>query len=126
MPANQPAAADGAAAAAAADTAAAPWRSPVGCTPPSAAAVDAAFRAWCDAEGVLWPKCGIGHSEATGRCVVAREDIDEGEVVVEVRVGVWGCGWGCGFGGEVRGAVVLSISQQPAAAAAGRQRETVS
>ena len=66
--------------------AAAGWRSPIGCTH---AAVDGdttpAFRAWCDKEAVLWPKCGIAELPATGRGVVALQDIAEGEVVVEVR-----------------------------------------
>ena len=75
-----------AAAAAAAAGAAAlsqPSRSPIGCTEPGAD--DAPFREWCDANKVLWPKLVVGSTPETGRCVLAAEDIAEGDVVVEVR-----------------------------------------
>lgn len=73
----------GAAAPLPAVAAAAAWRSPIGCTAPGAD--PSAFRAWCASERILWPKCAVGQSPVTGRCVVATQDIAEGEVVVEVR-----------------------------------------
>jgi hypothetical protein len=87
MPSKRDAGGDGAAAAAAAPAAAAAaaWRSPIGCTARADAdPAEAAFRSWCDAEKILWPKCAVGVSAATGRCVVATGDIKECEVVVEV------------------------------------------
>lgn len=57
-------------------------RSPIGCT--TEAPSPTPFSAWCAKHSVLWPKCGMAVSAATGRCVVATEDIKEGEVVVEV------------------------------------------
>jgi hypothetical protein len=67
------------------------WRSPLGCTALRGGAPgEPAFRTWCDANSIAWPKCGIGSSPTTGRCVVATSDIAEGETVVEVTR-VWGC-----------------------------------
>jgi SET domain-containing protein 6 len=73
-----------AAAAAAAAAAVLPGvtRSPIGCTTEDPSPAD--FTKWCAERSVLWPKCGMAVSEATGRCVVATEDIKQGEVVVEV------------------------------------------
>lgn len=57
-------------------------RSPLGRTDSDVGV--AAFQTWCKSEHVLAPKCSIGHIEATGRGVIAEQDISSGEVVVEV------------------------------------------
>ncbi len=42
------------------------------------------FLAWCATVGIKHPKCTIGVLPGTGRGVIATQDIQHGEVVVEV------------------------------------------
>ncbi|KAF8073173.1 SETD6 [Scenedesmus sp. PABB004] len=64
--------------------AAAPQRSPLGCTASAPDKPAAPFVAWCAERRVLWPKCAVADLPATGRGVAATADIAAGEVVVEV------------------------------------------
>lgn len=58
------------------------WRSPTGCTDDDRE--PGAFLSWCAQKKILWEKCELGNRSSTGRCVLAKEYILEGEIVVEV------------------------------------------
>eukprot|EP00878_Enallax_costatus_P033761 GHUV01037316.1.p1 GENE.GHUV01037316.1~~GHUV01037316.1.p1 ORF type:complete len:137 (+),score=10.92 GHUV01037316.1:26-436(+) len=57
-------------------------RSPLGCT--TEAPSPKTFSIWCSKNRVIWDKCTISVSAVTGRCVVAKQHIKKGEVLVEV------------------------------------------
>lgn len=76
-------------------------RSPIGCTVENPSPAD--FTAWCQQHAVLWPKCVTGVSPATGRCVLACQDIQEGEVVVEVPDDMVLMAENCGIQQELEG-----------------------